>query len=36
MTKPKPAPRPEDHPIAPEHPYALSKYQGEQAAFHPE
>ena len=24
----------EDHPIAPEHPYALSKYQGEQAAFH--
>ena len=24
----------EDHPIGPEHPYALSKYQGEQAAFH--
>ncbi|MDF1792318.1 MAG: GDP-mannose 4,6-dehydratase [Thalassobaculaceae bacterium] len=24
----------EDHPIMPEHPYALSKYQGEQAAFH--
>ncbi|MEQ8394459.1 NAD-dependent epimerase/dehydratase family protein [Thalassobaculum sp.] len=23
----------EDHPIGPEHPYALSKYQGEQAAF---
>ena len=24
----------EDHPIAPLYPYALSKYQGEQAAFH--
>ena len=24
----------EDAPIAPEHPYALSKYQGEMAAFH--
>jgi UDP-glucose 4-epimerase len=24
----------EDHPIAPQHPYGLSKYQGEQAAFH--
>ena len=24
----------EDHPIAPKYPYALSKYQGEQAAFH--
>ena len=24
----------EDHPIGPEHPYALSKYQGEQACFH--
>ncbi len=24
----------EDHPITPEYPYALSKYQGEQAAFH--
>lgn len=24
----------EDHPINPEYPYALSKYQGEQAAFH--
>jgi UDP-glucose 4-epimerase len=23
-----------DHPIAPQYPYALSKYQGEQAAFH--
>jgi len=23
----------EDHPIAPQYPYALSKYQGEQAAF---
>jgi UDP-glucose 4-epimerase len=24
----------EDHAIAPQYPYALSKYQGEQAAFH--
>jgi UDP-glucose 4-epimerase len=24
----------EEHPIAPQYPYALSKYQGEQAAFH--
>jgi UDP-glucose 4-epimerase len=24
----------EDHPINPEHPYALSKYQGEMACFH--
>jgi UDP-glucose 4-epimerase len=24
----------EDHPIMPEYPYALSKYQGEQAVFH--
>src|SRR6202035_5557752 len=24
----------DDHPIAPQYPYALSKYQGEQAAFH--
>jgi UDP-glucose 4-epimerase len=24
----------EDHPIAPQYPYALSKYQGEQVAFH--
>jgi UDP-glucose 4-epimerase len=24
----------EDHPIAPKYPYALSKYQGEQATFH--
>jgi UDP-glucose 4-epimerase len=24
----------ENHPIAPQYPYALSKYQGEQAAFH--
>jgi UDP-glucose 4-epimerase len=24
----------EDHPIRPQHPYALSKYQGEQAALH--
>jgi len=24
----------EDHPISPQYPYALSKYQGEEAAFH--
>jgi UDP-glucose 4-epimerase len=24
----------EDHPVAPQYPYALSKHQGEQAAFH--
>jgi UDP-glucose 4-epimerase len=24
----------EDHPVAPQYPYALSKYQGEQAALH--
>jgi UDP-glucose 4-epimerase len=24
----------EDHPVEPQYPYALSKYQGEQAAFH--
>ena len=24
----------EDHPISPQYPYALSKYQGEQAVFH--
>jgi len=24
----------EDHPIAPQYPYALSKYQGEEAVFH--
>jgi UDP-glucose 4-epimerase len=24
----------EDHPVAPQYPYALSKYQGEQIAFH--
>ena len=24
----------EDHPLAPQYPYALSKYMGEQAAFH--
>ena len=24
----------EDHPVQPQYPYALSKYQGEQAAFH--
>jgi UDP-glucose 4-epimerase len=27
-------PTSEDHPIDPRYPYALSKYQGEQAAFH--
>ena len=27
-------PTDEDHPIDPQYPYALSKYQGEQAAFH--
>lgn len=27
-------PTPENHPIAPQYPYALSKYMGEQAAFH--
>ena len=27
-------PTSEDHPIAPQYPYALSKYFGEQAAFH--
>jgi UDP-glucose 4-epimerase len=27
-------PTAEDHPIDPRYPYALSKYQGEQAAFH--
>ncbi len=27
-------PTDEVHPIAPQYPYALSKYQGEQAAFH--
>ena len=27
-------PTKEDHPISPEYPYALSKYQGEQATFH--
>ncbi len=27
-------PTAEQHPIAPHYPYALSKYQGEQAAFH--
>ncbi len=27
-------PTPEDHPIAPQYPYALSKSMGEQAAFH--
>lgn len=27
-------PTTEDHPLQPQYPYALSKYQGEQAAFH--
>lgn len=27
-------PTSEDHPVRPEYPYALSKFQGEQAAFH--
>lgn len=27
-------PTSEDHPISPQYPYALSKYQGEQTAFH--
>ena len=27
-------PTKEDHPISPQYPYALSKYQGEQVAFH--
>ena len=27
-------PTPEDHPISPQYPYALSKYHGEQAVFH--
>src|SRR5215472_3083066 len=27
-------PTAEDHPVDPQYPYALSKYQGEQAAFH--
>ncbi len=27
-------PTSEDHPISPQYPYALAKYQGEQAAFH--
>lgn len=27
-------PTAEDHPVDPKYPYALSKYQGEQAAFH--
>lgn len=27
-------PTAEDHPIQPQYPYALSKYQGEEAAFH--
>jgi UDP-glucose 4-epimerase len=27
-------PTPETHPIAPQYPYALSKYMGEQAVFH--
>ena len=29
-----PMPTREDHPIAPQYPYALTKYQGEQAVFH--
>ncbi len=29
-----PTPTREDHPISPQYPYALSKYQGEQAALH--
>jgi len=29
-----PTPTREDHPIAPQYPYALSKYQGEQAVLH--
>ncbi len=29
-----PTPTREDHPIDPQYPYALSKYQGEQAVFH--
>ena len=33
MAWPQCRPR-EDHPIAPEHPYALSKYQGETAVLH--
>jgi UDP-glucose 4-epimerase len=27
-------PTDEDHPVSPQHPYALSKFQGEQATFH--
>ena len=27
-------PTDENHPISPEYPYALTKYLGEQAAFH--
>ena len=40
MRRPPPAtawpstPTREDHPIRPQYPYALSKYQGEQAVFH--
>jgi len=29
-----PTPTRENHPISPQYPYALSKYQGEQAVFH--